>query len=178
MMHARSARVKHPRATLDVVAAWRSIPAALLLLLALAGCATAPPAPAPLANGVVPDLRGTWTGTWAGAPLTLVVTDQHEVGASGVYLGTWQVLGGGGPGLSGVLTFTIRGERLSVPVVGRLGSNAGRLALVLYSSSSSGEQYLQLAEVAPGRLHGTGESSYAWGPRGAAQLQRVAVPAR
>lgn len=152
----------------------------VVVVLALAGCETVPPAPPPLpAGAAVPDLRGTWTGTWGGAPLTLIVTDQDEVGVdSGLSIGTWQVLGRRGPGLSGVLTFTVRGERVSVPVVGWLGSDAGRLALLLEARGTAGDQYLRLAQVGPERLHGTGESTYPWGPRGAASLVRQGGPSR
>ena len=175
MMHATPAQVKDRRATLDVMIARTSVRVALVVLIAaVAGCETAPAAPPPA--GIVPDLRGTWTGTWGGAPLTLVVTDEREVGDSGVHVGSWQVLGRRGPGLTGVLTSTVRGERVSVPVAGRLGSDAARLAVVLEASGPAGDQHLRLAQVGPDRLQGTGESSYPWGPRGPVELTRVARP--
>jgi hypothetical protein len=147
----------------------------LALLVAVAGCESAPPAPPP--TGSVPDLRGTWTGTWGGAPVTLVVTGEEDVGAgSGVYLGSWQVLGQRNPGLSGVLTTTVRGERVSLAATGRLTSNAGRPAVLLTATGPAGAQELRLTHVAPDRLRGTGESSYAWGPRGVAELTRVSRP--
>lgn len=147
------------------------------LLLGLTACAVAPPPPAPLPAGQAPDLRGTWTGTWGGAPLTLVVAEERLVGESGVYVGAWQVFGGGGPGFSGVLTFGMRGERVSVPVVGRVGASGGRPTVLLQASGPAGDQYLQLALVAPDRLQGAGESTYAWGPRGPAELTRARPPA-
>jgi hypothetical protein len=44
--------------------------AVLLIALALAGCATAPPLGAPAVSA--PDLRGSWTGTWLNAQLRKV----------------------------------------------------------------------------------------------------------
>ena len=146
----------------------------VLLGLVVAGCETAPPAPPP--TGSAPDLRGTWTGTWGGASVTLVVTDEVEVGDSGVYLGSWQVLGRHGPGVSGVLTTTINGERVSLAATGRLTSDVGRPAVLVTATGPAGEQALRLTQVAPDRLRGTGESSYAWGPRGVADLTRVSRP--
>lgn len=150
--------------------------ALVMLLVALAACETAPHAPAPVPAGAVPDLRGTWTGTWGGAPVTLVVTEQHEVGDTGVHVGSWQIFGRSGPGLSGVLSVSMRGQRVSVPVVGRLGSDAGRLAVLLQGSGPAGDHHLRLVQMGPDRLHGTGESTSPWAPRGAAQLVRQAAP--
>lgn len=150
------------------------------LLLVVTACAAAPPpppAPWSAGGGQAPDLRGTWTGTWGGAPLTLVVSDERLVGESGVYVGAWQVLGGAGPGFSGVLTFGMRGERVSVPAVGRVGVGVGRPTVLLHASGPAGDQYLQLALVAADRLQGTGESTYVWGPRGPAELTRQRPPA-
>lgn len=148
----------------------------LATVVALAACATAPPPPLPPA-GPVPDLRGTWTGVWGGSPLRLVVTEQAEVGAdSGVHVGPWQVLGQQGPGLAGVLTSTVRGDAVSVPVVGRLGSEAGRLVVVLEARGRAGDQHLRLAHVGQDQLQGMGESSYPWGPRGVVTLTRQAGP--
>ena len=146
----------------------------LALVVAVAGCETTPAAPPP--TGMAPDLRGTWTGTWGGAPVTLVVTDEVEVGDSGVYLGSWQVLGRRGPAVSGVLTTAVGGERVSLAATGRLTSDAGRPAVLVTAIGPAGEQALRLTQVAPDRLRGTGESSYAWGPRGVADLSRVSRP--
>ena len=82
------------------------------LVLAFAGCATAPPVGPPAVGA--PDLRGSWTGTWGGEPLALLVTEQTiGPGESGLVLGPWQVLGERYPTVTGVLTSTIRGERVS-----------------------------------------------------------------
>ena len=147
-------------------------------VLALAACATVPPPPPPPA-GPVPDLRGTWTGTWGGSPLTLVVTEQTDFGAdAGLYVGPWPVLGPRGPGIGGVLTSTVRGDAVSVPVVGRLGSEAGRLVVVLAARGRAGDQHLRLAHVDQDQMQGMGESSYPWGPRGVVTLTRRAGPPR
>ncbi len=62
-------------------------------LAALLSACTAPPAlTTPV--GEMPDLRGTWTGTWGGTPLTLVVLEQRDAEAfDGVSVGSWQVFG-------------------------------------------------------------------------------------
>src|SRR5262249_59734597 len=57
---------------------------AALMLLA-AGCATPVPRPLPAGAGVtVDDIRGSWRGTWDGAPASLFITDQQ---VSAGYLG-------------------------------------------------------------------------------------------
>src|SRR3989475_8416648 len=86
----------------------------VVALTALLGaCSTMTPLTMPA--GPAPDLRGTWTGTWGGAPLTLLVLEQHEASpGDGVSLGSWPVLGRELPGVSGVLTFTLPGEAISV----------------------------------------------------------------
>jgi hypothetical protein len=149
--------------------------AAAIVALALAGCGVNPPrvVPVPEAAGVI-DLRGTWTGTWGGTPLTLVLLEQEELGAyTGVYLGSLQVLGERTPSVSGVLTSTIRGEPVSVNARGWLGTLNGRLALVVAASSPPvGTQYLTLTRIEPSRLAGSGESEFPWGPRGLVELTR------
>jgi hypothetical protein len=145
----------------------------LLLVGALvaAGCATSEPLAPPAA--VVPDLRGTWTGTWGGTPLTLIVTDQQSGhGESGLVLGPWQVLGEPYPTVSGVLTSSIGGAMVSTRLEGLVGDAGGRLVLTVRARSSAGDQRLRLRLVAPDRLEGDGDSQYAWGPRGPVQLAR------
>src|SRR3989441_10591444 len=83
------------------------------------------------AGSQVPDLRGTWAGAWGGTPLTLVGGTQEETPTSGAYGGPWLLFGQQLPGVSGVLTFTVGNEAISVNVRGRLGDSNGRLTLVL-----------------------------------------------
>src|SRR5215471_5473703 len=57
-----------------------------------AACAGPPELASPV--GLMPDLRGTWKGTWGGAPLTLIILEQRDgEPADGVTVGPWQVFG-------------------------------------------------------------------------------------
>jgi hypothetical protein len=148
--------------------------AALLLVIALAGCAQtvdlAPPPPVT----AVPDLRGTWAGTWGGTPVQLVVVEQRELGDyAGVYVGPVQVLGRRRPGVSGVLTSTIAGAPVSANVEGWLGYGNGNLTLLVHATTPSGSQQLTLTRTADDRWSGRGESSFPWGPQGAIELVRT-----
>src|SRR6267143_1247264 len=145
-----------------------------LLVVALAAllgaCTTAVPLTMP--SGPVPDLRGTWKGTWGGTPLTLLVLDQREASpVDGVFLGSWPMLGQELPGVSGVLTFTARGEVISVNVQGRLGESNGRLTLVLEPVTVNGGQ-MTLTLVGEHRLAGAGTTQMSWEPRGPVELVR------
>ena len=101
-----------------------------VLAVLLTACSTAPP-PLAAPDGHLPDVRGTWTGTWGGAPVTLVILDQTDAApVEGVSVGPWQVFGRHLPGVSGILTVKIRSEMVSTNVQGRLGLANGRLALV------------------------------------------------
>jgi hypothetical protein len=148
---------------------------ALLLAALLGGCAVGPPWPPP-PSGPVPDLIGTWRGTWGGEPLALLILQQTaHSGYSGIFLGDYQLGGPHRPGISGVLTSTIRGEAVSARAEGWAGNDAtGRLLLLVQSDSPAGVQRLTLARVGRDQLQGTGESSFGWGPRGPAQLTRQA----
>jgi hypothetical protein len=145
------------------------------LVAALAGCQTMPPAPP---EGVaVPDLRGTWTGTWGNGPATLVIRDQASVhGARGLYAGPWQILGETRPNVSGILTFTLRGEPVSTSMEGWLGYSGGLRLVVEATAPSGGRQELVL-DVDDGRLTGTGTSTFRWAPQGAVALTRLTSPA-
>jgi hypothetical protein len=149
----------------------RSLLVALALLAA--GCAPGQPVPPPAASS--PDLRGTWTGTWGGAPLTVLVTGQQSGhGESGLVIGPWQVLGQIYPTLSGVLTSSIRGEPVSTHMEGLVSDAGGQLVVTVRARSAAGDQRMTLRLIAPDRLEGTGDSQYAWGPQGPVQLVRGA----
>jgi len=92
--------------------AWSTL-RVIALVTVLSACATTPPLTMP--PSLPPDLRGTWPGTWGGTPLTLVVLEQQQATpADGVSLGPWHLLGRELPSVSGVLTFKVRGEPVSV----------------------------------------------------------------
>ena len=148
----------------------------LLGAVFLAGCAVGPPLPPP-PSGPVPDLIGTWRGTWGGEPVALLIVEQTtDSGYAGIFLGDYHLGGPQRPGISGVLTSTIRGEAVSARAEGWVGNDAtGRLLMLVQSESPAGVQRLMLARVAPDQLQGTGESTFRWGPRsGPAQLRRQA----
>lgn len=120
-----------------------------------------------------PDLRGAWSGTWGGTPLTLIVTSQADVGAySGMYMGTYQVLGQRVPGLSGVLTSMIGGQPLSTSATGWLGFGGPAVTVLLEARTPHGTQRLGLTRTDSDRLVGQGASDFPWGPRGAVELSR------
>lgn len=147
---------------------------AIVLAFLLAGCAGALPPPA----AEVPDLRGTWSGTWGGVPLTLLVLEQQlGHGDSGLVIGPWQVLGNQYPTVSGVLTSAVDGRAASTRMDGLVADAGGRFVVSLHARSRAGEQRLTLTLVERQRLEGTGESQYAWGPRGRVHLVREARPA-
>jgi hypothetical protein len=139
-----------------------------LALITAAGAALPPPAAG------APDLRGTWTGTWGGVPLTVIVTDQRPGhGGAGLVIGPWQVLGQPYPTVSGILTASIQGELVSTHMDGQLADAGGdRLVVTVRARSAAGEQRLTLRLREGDRLEGTGDSQYAWGPRGPVQLVR------
>jgi hypothetical protein len=150
-----------------------------LVVLVLAACATAPRLTAPL--GEIPDLRGTWRGTWGGTPLALLVVDQGGTAPTGgVMLGPWSLSGQELPALSGVLTFQSAGTAISVNVQGWLGDSGERLTLVLDVLTPNGARIV-LTVLTPDRLRGTGTSLLGWEPRGPVELRRSrsrgAVPA-
>lgn len=145
---------------------------ALLLTLAagLAGCSS-PLVPAP--PSAVPDLRASWTGTWGGQPLSVLVTDQDDLsGTRGLFLGSWQVLGERTTSLTAVMTSTIRGEPVSANASGRVGYAGGVLTILMSAETSDGIQTLRLSPRGPDRLQGRGESSFRWGPSGPVDLTR------
>jgi len=122
----------------------------------------------------VPDLKGTWTGTWGGTPLTLLVVTQEEIPTSEVYVGPCPLFGQQLPGVSGVLTFTVRAEAVSVNVRGWLGDSNGRLTLGLEPLTVNGEQ-IRLPHVDEHRLVGVGTSRLSWEPQGPVELVRQAA---
>jgi len=149
---------------------------AVAFVAVLAGCAPAPPPLGPLTPGAAvqtQDLRGTWAGTWAGSPLTLVVTSQQDVATSDLTIGPWPVGGHIGPGITGVLTYAAAGQPMSVNVTGRLGSLNGRPALVLEPAGQVG-QFMTLTFMDANRMVGMGRSHAQWDPEGPAELVRQA----
>jgi hypothetical protein len=148
--------------------------AILVAAVMLAGCVADMPFPPPI--DPVPDLLGTWEGTWGGEPLALLITAHvGDAGYSGVYLGGWQAAGPRRPGVSGMLTSTIRGVPVSSRMEGWLGNDIyGRLVLVAQTETPDGLQRLTLALVGQDELEGDGESSFRWGPEGPVQLTRQA----
>lgn len=150
--------------------------AVLGLVLLLAGCAGShgPMAPPPGATLDIPDFRGTWTGTWGGSAVSLVITEQEDQDwRSGVYLGSMQVLGQRAPGVSGVLTSAVPGGRVSATIRGWLTtSGRGAVTLLLEASTVDGMQHLTLTSGPPDRLAGQGDSEFRWGPRGPIELMR------
>ena len=147
----------------------------VLLAAVLGGCALGPPLPPP-PSGPVPDLIGTWRGTWGGAPAALLITEQTaDSGYAGVFVGNYQLGGPNRPSISGVLTSTIGGEAVSARADGWVGNDAtGRVLLVVQSESPAGVQWLTLTRAGGDELQGTGDSSFTWGPRGPARLTRQA----
>jgi hypothetical protein len=144
----------------------------LVLVLLLAGCATGEPVAPPALS--VPDLRGSWTGTWGGGPCALLLTEQTiGPGESSVVLGPWQVFGERYPTVTGVLTSTIDGAQVSTRVEGLVGQRGDGLVLMLRARAGAGDQRLTLRLVDRDRLQGSGDSQYRWGPQGPAQLTRT-----
>lgn len=142
-----------------------------LAILLLAGCTVAPLTP-PVE---VPNVLGTWAGTWGDTPLMLVVIEQRDDAASGsgVYVGSWLVLGGRTPGLSGVMRYTTRGEQVSVNVQGRFATLNGSLAMIVESAAPDGSQQLLLNRIEPHQMFGSGTSKFSWGPQGPVELKRI-----
>lgn len=146
----------------------------MLAAATLGACASWTPLPAP-PTGPMPDVVGTWRGTWGGQPAALLIIGQDvDAGYSGVFLGDAH-LGSRRPGVTGVLTSTIRGAAVSSRADGWLGTDArGRLVLRIQAVTPDGGQRLTLARVSEDQLQGTGESTFRWGPRGPARLTRQA----
>ena len=149
----------------------RGVGAFVAAIAVLLGACAGPP---PLTNpvGLMPDLRGTWTGTWGGAPVTLVILEQRDAEpVDGLTVGPWQVLGQDLPGVAGILTVKIRNEMVSVNVRGRLGTSNGRLTLVLEPATVNGG-WITLTRIEENRLAGTGTSQMSWEPQGRVELIR------
>ena len=147
---------------------------AAVLLLAV-GCTAPVPQPPPAGAGVtVANIRGSWRGTWGGAPAALLITDQQiQAGYSGLYIGSYQLLGNERPGISGILTSQIDKEQTSVRAYGWFGGVGEQLTLRILADSPSGQQRLTLRPDGPDRFVGMGESSFRWGPNGPIELTRV-----
>jgi hypothetical protein len=134
------------------------------------GCAAPPALTSPI--GLMPDLRGTWTGTWGSAPVRLVILEQRDgEPVDGVTVGPWQVFGQNLPGVAGILTVKIRHEMVSVNVKGRLGSSSGRLTLVLEPATVNGG-WISLTRLEENRLAGIGTAQMSWEPQGPVELIR------
>jgi len=154
----------------------RMVLALVCTLLCASACAAQPPASGPPPPGV-PDLRGSWTGTWGGQPLGLLVTDQGDVEASsGLYWGSAQIFGYRQPGLAGIMTYTSEGRPVSVSVQGWVYYTQPRPILVLRSDTPYGPQELTLTRVEDQHLAGNGSSRFRWGPQGAVDLARRVRP--
>jgi hypothetical protein len=148
----------------------------LAAVLLASACTTATPLPAPPA-GPVPDVRGSWSGTWGGRPASLLIAAQSDrAGYSGVYVGNTQVLGHERPGVSAILTSSINGEPTSVTAHGWFGYANGQEILYVRAESPSGSLRLTLRRDGDDRLIGTGDSSFRWGPAGPIELTRRTPP--
>jgi len=148
--------------------------ALVILALLVAGCAGGPVLTQPTV--MIPDLRGTWRGTWGGAPITLLVLEQGgTTRQGGITVGPWPLTGAGLPALDGVLTYPSDGAPVSVNVRGRFGDWNGGFTLVIDALTRDGQQ-LVLTRVSPERLGGTGTSRRPWDPEGPVELARTAVP--
>lgn len=149
--------------------------AALALLAAACTTGTPLPQPPPPGSGTsTSDIRGSWRGTWGGAPVALLITDQEAgAGYSGLYVGNTQVLGHERPGVRSILTSQINKEQTSVPAHGWFGGIEGQLTLQIIADSPSGQQRLTLRPDGPNRFVGMGESSFRWGPAGPIELTRA-----
>ena len=146
-----------------------------VLVASCSSVATLPPPPPPGTAVSLPDMRGTWRGTWGGAPAALLITDQQTTGgSSGLYIGNYQVLGQERPGVSGILTSQIDKTQTSVRAAGWFGGAGNQLTLVIVADSPSGQQRLTVRPDGPDRLVGMGDSSFSWGPNGPIELRRTA----
>jgi hypothetical protein len=157
----------------------RRISFVAVLLMIVAGCATSPAPPPIGAEAPAPELGGLWTGTWAGTPVSLsLIQDEKASSPSGVYVGSWLVLGRARPAFSGIITFSRRGEMVSTRAQAWAsysgGGAKGGVTLLVQSAPTDGDQELRLRSVDGQRLVGTGYSSFPWGPQGAVELQRNA----
>ena len=171
---------------------WFCAPPAVLLLVG--ACATAPTGPVvmvgqspalaspeprpvqavpPPAAQVMPDPRGTWIGTWAQRPMTLVILKLEEFPVGSVYIGPWAPFAQRQLGLSGVLTFTVRDEAISANVRGWFTAVNGRPALVLDPLTGNGQQIV-LTRVERDYMSGVGTSRATWDPSGPVELVRRA----
>jgi hypothetical protein len=145
----------------------------MALIGLLSGCTGSPFRPATAA--AVPNVRGTWTGTWGGSPMSLVVIDQtDDTAESGIYLGSFLLLGNRSPGVTGVMTSVIARQSISVNIQGWFGYTGTALTLVLRAATGSGDQTLRLT-ASGDRLVGTGSSNFRWGPQGSFELVRQAA---
>ena len=145
-----------------------------VVVLLLSACASEPVLTQP--GAVIPDLRGTWRGTWGGAPATLLVLEQGGTARQGgISIGPWPLTGAGLPSLSGVLTFVSNGAPISVNVQGRFGDWNGGLAVVVDALTRDGQQ-LVLTRLDRDRLAGTGTSRLDWDPKGSVDLARASAP--
>ena len=148
------------------------------LALLAAACTTSTPLPQPPPPGsgaTISDIRGSWRGTWGGAPAALLITDQQtSAGYSGLYVGNYQLLGHERPGVSGILTSRVNNEQTSVAAHGWFGGVDGQLTLRIIADSPSGQQRMTLRPDGPNRLVGMGDSSFPWGPAGPIELTRQA----
>lgn len=148
--------------------------ALILLALVLAACASEPRLDQP--TQTVPDLRGTWRGTWGAAPITLLVLEQGgTTRQGGIAVGPWPLTGAGLPSLEGVLTYPSNGAPTSVNVRGRFGDWNGGFTLVVDALTRDGQQ-LVLTRIAGDRLSGSGSSRRSWDPQGAVELVRASAP--
>ena len=146
----------------------------VILTLLVAGCAGGPVLTQP--SAVIPDVRGTWRGTWGAAPITLLVLEQGgTTRQGGITVGPWPLTGAGLPALDGVLTYPSNGTPVSVNVRGRFGDWNGGFTLVIDALTRDGQQ-LVLTRVGADRLGGTGTSRLRWDPAGPVELARTAVP--
>jgi hypothetical protein len=126
------------------------------------------------AGVTVAKIRGSWRGTWGGAPAALLITDQQiQAGYSGLYIGSYQLLDNERPGISGILTSQIEKEQTSVRTYGWFGGGGEPVTLRVLADSPSGQQRLTLRPDGPDRFVGMGESSFRWGPNGPIELTRT-----
>ena len=146
----------------------------LALLVAITGCESGRSSvpPAPISSDPVGELPGTWTGTWGGTPLTLVIVEHTESAPySGLYFGPWLISGGRYPGIGGILTYARSGSPTSVRFDGWIYSSRPFTVFIL-ARPLDGDLHVRLHGAGPGVLTGEGHSTFRWGPQGIVELTR------